>query len=189
MTLSLAWTQQQLRALARRSSVAINSGQPMVSYRLASEFDHARLDEIRIAAFAPIFRSFKQILGDTIYSIAQEHEDLAQAEMLTEILGSESPWTVYVVEMNETIVGFVSLRVDADRHLGEIGLNAVDPKFGGQGIGTQMYRFALDQLRQSGVKVATVATGGDASHQPALAAYRKAGFDVEIGSVWLCAEL
>jgi hypothetical protein len=36
----------------------------------------------------------------------------------------------------------------------------------------------------AGMKVATVATGGDTSPVPGRRAYRKAGFDVEIPSVW-----
>ncbi|WP_437957583.1 GNAT family N-acetyltransferase [Sorangium sp. So ce119] len=70
-----------------------------------------------------------------------------------------------------------------------IGLNAVDPAHAGKGIGTAMYEFALARMRQSGMKVATVATGGDPSHAPARRAYRKAGFDVEIPSVWMCRKL
>ncbi len=39
------------------------------------------------------------------------------------------------------------------------------------------------------MKVATVATGGDLSHAPARRADRKAGFSVEIPSVWMCRTL
>lgn len=46
--------------------------------------------------------------------------------------------------------------------------------------------FALERMQQAGMKVATVATGGDPSHAPARRAYHKAGFDVEIPSVWMC---
>jgi serine/threonine-protein kinase len=38
----------------------------------------------------------------------------------------------------------------------------------------------------AGMKVATVATGGDTNPVPGRRAYRKAGFDVEIPSVWRC---
>jgi hypothetical protein len=49
--------------------------------------------------------------------------------------------------------------------------------------------FALARMRDAGMKVATVSTGGDPSHVPARRAYRKARFDVEIPSVWICREL
>lgn len=158
-------------------------------FRLAHSDDYSRLEQIRLAAFAPIFQSFRKILGEAIYALAQAHEDNAQGALLAEMFTDESPWSVYVVEMEGIIVGFVSFRLDADQAVGEIGLNAVDPEYCGKGIGTKMYQFALEQLKSAGAKVATVATGGDPSHQPALSAYRKAGFNVEISSVWLCKEL
>ena len=73
--------------------------------------------------------------------------------------------------------------------LGEIGLNAVDPRHAGRGVGTAMYEFALACMKQAGMRAATVATGGDPSHAPARRAYRKAGFDLEIPSVWMCKKL
>lgn len=39
------------------------------------------------------------------------------------------------------------------------------------------------------MQVATVATGGDISHDPARRAYEKSGFDVQIPSVWYCRTL
>jgi hypothetical protein len=52
-----------------------------------------------------------------------------------------------------------------------------------------MYCHALECMKDAGMKVATVATGGDASHAPARRAYRKAGFDAEVPSVWMCRRL
>lgn len=162
---------------------------PDITFRRAHADDNTRLEQIRVAAFAPIFRSFQEILGDTIYALAQAHEDKAQGPLLTEMLTDDSPWWVYAVEMDDVIVGFVSFCLDTEHAVGEIGLNAVDPEYAGKGIGTKMYQFALEQLKSAGARVATVSTGGDPSHQPALSAYRKAGFNVEISSVWLCKDL
>ncbi len=160
-----------------------------LQFREATINDLDTLDAIRLAAFSPVFQSFRSILGQHIYSVAQAHEDEAQANLLNSMLLSDSDWSVFVVELTHAIVGFVSVRLDADRRIGEIGLNAVSPAHAGQGIGTRMYKFALNEMKNAGMKIATVGTGGDSSHKPALAAYRKAGFNVEIPSVWLCAEL
>jgi len=73
--------------------------------------------------------------------------------------------------------------------LGEIGLNAVDPAHAGKGIGTAMYELAAARMQQAGMKVATVATGGDPSHAPARRAYEKAGLNAQIPSVWMCRKL
>lgn len=163
--------------------------QIQVQFRPAARNDHARLEAIRHDAFAPIFRSFRKILGDTIYAAAQEHEDNDQRRLLEEMFEDSSPWHLYIACVETMAAGFVSFRTDQQHAVGEIGLNAVDPVYAGRGIGTRMYQFALSELRAAGMKVATVSTGGDPSHQPALAAYRRAGFNVEISSVWLCTEL
>lgn len=149
----------------------------------------ARLEEIRAAAFAPVFASFRAILGDEIYERAQARVDAAQPELLASLLEPDSVWEVYVAEHGGVIAGFVSLRLDHDTKAGEIGLNAVHPDHAGRGIGTAMYDFALSRMREAGMRVATVATGGDPSHAPARRAYEKAGFDVQIPSVWMCREL
>ena len=148
-----------------------------------------RLQSIRAAAFAPVFASFRSILGQEIYARAQAREDAAQAEMLESLFAPGSIWDVFAAEYTGTLVGFVSVRLDPEQLVGEIGLNAVAPRFAGQGIGTRMYEFALAYMRAAGMRVATVATGGDPSHAPARRAYEKAGFDVQIPSVWMCRTL
>ena len=80
----------------------------------------------------------------------------------------------------------MSVRLNHETKVGEIGLNAVDPSHTGKGIGTAMYEFSVARMKEAGMKVATVATGRDPSHAAARRAYRKAGFLVEIPSVWMC---
>lgn len=151
--------------------------------------DTDRLQDIRRAAFAPVFASFRAILGDVIYEIAQRRSDEAQAGLLTSMLAPGSGWEVYAAERDGVVVGFVSVQLDAETTVGEIGLNAVDPAFAGRGVGTAMYEFAVARMVAAGMKVATVGTGGDPSHAPARRAYRKAGFVAEIPSVWMCRDL
>jgi ribosomal protein S18 acetylase RimI-like enzyme len=151
--------------------------------------DAARLDEIRRAAFAPVFASFRSILGDEIYAAAQAREDEAQGGLLASMLAAGSGWEVYAAELAGQIVGFVSVQLNHDTHVGEIGLNAVDPAHAGKGVGTEMYNFSVGRMKEAGMLVATVGTGGDPSHAPARRAYRKAGFNVEIPSVWMCRKL
>lgn len=129
------------------------------------------------------------MLGEDIYALAQAREDEAQSGLLALMLATGSPWDLFVAEVAGDVVGFVSLRVDAETGIGEIGLNAVDPVTAGQGIGTAMYEFAVSRMLEAGMKVATVATGGDPSHAPARRAYEKAGFSVSIPSVWMCRKL
>jgi len=157
--------------------------------RPASAVDLPSMDAIREAAFAPIFASFRSILGDEIYNLAQARDDRAQGELLSSMLAPDSGWEVFAAEQAGAVVGFVSIRMNHETRVGEIGLNAVHPEHAGKGLGTAMYEFAAARMKNAGMRVATVSTGGDPSHAPARRAYEKAGFAVHIPSVWFCCKL
>jgi ribosomal protein S18 acetylase RimI-like enzyme len=148
-----------------------------------------RLQTIRRAAFAPVFASFRALLGDEIYDLAQRRQDEAQGDLLTSLMTPDPGRQLYTAHLGGEVVGFVAVLLDRQTGLGEIGLNAVDPAHAGRGIGTTMYDFALARMKEAGMKVATVSTGGDPSHAPARRAYQKAGFDAVIPSVWMCRQL
>ena len=154
-------------------------------FREARPEDIPRLHEIRLAAFAPVFTSFRAIVGEAIAPHAFSQGEEEQGEHLDGIADPDSKYELHVACLDDEIVGFVAVSCDGASKLGEIALNAVDPEHAGQGIGTAMYEFALERLRKRGMKVATVGTGGDPSHTPARRAYEKAGFRKELPSVWL----
>jgi ribosomal protein S18 acetylase RimI-like enzyme len=52
----------------------------------------------------------------------------------------------------------------------------VHPECQNRGIGTELNRFALEKMKEGGMKMAKVETGGDPSHAPARACYEKAGY-------------
>ena len=160
-----------------------------LSFRKAESDDYSELERLRLESFKPVFASFRKILGDEIYELAQKQEDEAQKDILAEMFSKDSEWLLFVVELNDEIVGFVSIQINLETTVGEIGLNAVKASCSGQGIGTAMYDFANTEMKKAGMKVATVATGGDDSHLPARRAYEKAGFNVQIPSVWYCRTL
>jgi ribosomal protein S18 acetylase RimI-like enzyme len=60
--------------------------------------------------------------------------------------------------------------------MGEISMLAVDPDYQGIGIGTALTEFALDRLKDAGMTVAMVETGGDPGHTAARRTYEKAGY-------------
>ena len=147
--------------------------------------DLPRLHEVREAAFRPIFRSFRSIVGEEIAPIALAGLESEQADYLDKICGSESDHEVYVVEEGAEIMAFCAVALDHKTKLGEIDLNAVDPEHQGRGVGARMYAFVLDRMKDAGMRVATVGTGGDPSHAPARRAYEKAGFGAVIPSVYM----
>jgi GNAT superfamily N-acetyltransferase len=105
------------------------------------------------------------------------------------MLAPDSGWEVFAAEQAGAVVGFVSIRMNHETRVGEIGLNAVHPEHAGKGLGTAMYEFAAARMKNAGMRVATVSTGGDPSHAPARRAYEKGGFAVHIPSVWFCCKL
>lgn len=147
--------------------------------------DLPQLHAIREAAYRPVFQSFRDILGVQIAPTALASAEREQADYLETLCSPDSDRDIYVVERDGEIVAFCAVALDHKTKVGEIDLNAVDPEHQGKGIGTWMYAYALDCMKNAGMKVATVGTGGDPSHAPARRAYEKAGFGPSIPSVYL----
>jgi GNAT superfamily N-acetyltransferase len=150
--------------------------------------DLPAMQDLRQAAFKPVFESFRDIVGERIYSIALATADREQAELLTGLCDAGSAHQVLVATMDEkddAIIGFISFSLNVEKRTGEIGLNAVHPDHAGRGIGTSMYEFVLARMKENGMALATVGTGGDPSHAPARRAYEKVGFDRALPSLFL----
>ena len=160
-----------------------------VSIRTFAPADLPVLQEIRAAAFAPVFRGFREAVGPAIAAIALVDAEADQARLLEEICAEASPWHMLVAESEGRPIGFAAWRWDQPRRSGEIGLNAVHPDHGGRGVGTALYERALTELKALGAAVVEVGTGGDAAHAPARRAYAKAGFGAAIPSLTLYRQL
>ncbi len=146
--------------------------------------DLPAMQRVREFAFEPVFRSFRDIVGEEIAALAFANADAEQARLLDGVCRASSGHHVLVVETGGEIVGFVSFTIDAGKRTGEIGLNAVHPEHAGRGIGTMMYEHVVARMRELGMALATVGTGGDPSHAPARRAYEKAGFGPALPSVF-----
>jgi GNAT superfamily N-acetyltransferase len=133
------------------------------------------MQRVRQTAFEPIFQSFRALVGEEVYVLALSRADAEQAELLTKLCSPDSGYRMFVAVIEHELIGLVCFSIDAEKRIGDIGLNAVHPEHAGQGIGTALYAFVTDQMKKSGMLLATVGTGGDASHLPAQKAYRKAG--------------
>jgi ribosomal protein S18 acetylase RimI-like enzyme len=84
---------------------------------------------------------------------------------------------VWVAEVDGAAVGFVAVEPhNPERSMGQISMLAANPNHKGSGIGTALTKFALDRLKEAGMKVAMVDTGGDPGHAAARRTYEKAGY-------------
>jgi ribosomal protein S18 acetylase RimI-like enzyme len=146
--------------------------------------DLPRLHEIRVAAFTPIHEHWRNLIGDEMFQLQFHDWNELQGAYLDEICAPESGHEVYVGIADGLIVGFVGLKVDTTKQVGELGLNAVDPAYQNRGLGLRLYAFALERMKMLGAKMAWVGTGGDASHAAARAAYGKVGFSANIPGVY-----
>lgn len=147
------------------------------------------LQAIRAAAFAPVFASFRSIVGPEIAALGLATSEQEQADLLDTIAKPGSGHAIAVAEVNGALAGFVSWKPNIAPNIGEITLNAVHPDHGGIGVGTALYEHALAALKAAGMQLATVGTGGDPSHAPARRTYEKVGFSVHIPSIYMYRKL
>jgi ribosomal protein S18 acetylase RimI-like enzyme len=136
--------------------------------------DHNDLINITLQAFEPIFISFEKILGPHIYPILYPDWRKSQTEGVEKISQDEKI-SLWVAEVDGKVVGYIAYELYNDK-TGEVQLLAVLPEYQNHGIGTQLNTFALQKMKEGGMKLAVVSTGGDESHVPARRSYEKAGY-------------
>lgn len=100
--------------------------------RLYTLADLPALHAIRTAAFAPVFASFRNIVGPDIAALGLTTAEQEQADLLDAIAKPDSGHTIAVAEAGNAIAGFVSWKPNVAPGIGEITLNAVHPDHGGR---------------------------------------------------------
>lgn len=143
--------------------------------RKVVEKDIDAVVKLSLRAWEPVFDSFANVLGETIFARLYPDWQAGQRKVVEEICRDEDKMQVYVADRAGQVAGFVAYEINKDA-TGEIQLLAVDPVYQNQGVGTALTNFALERLQEGGVLLAVVATGGDAGHAPARRTYEKAGF-------------
>jgi ribosomal protein S18 acetylase RimI-like enzyme len=131
--------------------------------------------DLSLRAWAPVFASLERVLGSDIFG--RMHPDWREDQRrAVEDVCAAKKGRVSVAEVDGTTVGFVAIQLhNPERSMGEISMLAVDPDHQGGGIGTALTEFALDRLKDAGMTVAMVETGGDPGHAAARRTYEKAG--------------
>ncbi|CAN5193823.1 GNAT family N-acetyltransferase [soil metagenome] len=132
--------------------------------------------DLSLRAWAPVFASLERALGSEIFRRLhpdwREDQRRAVQDVCAAVKGR-----VWVAEANEAAVGFLAIELhQSERSMGEVSMLAVDPDYQGGGIGTALTEFALDRLKDAGMTVAMVETGGDPGHAAARRTYEKAGY-------------
>lgn len=131
---------------------------------------------LSLLAWAPVFSSFKQVLGETIYSLIYPDWRRQQREVVEKVCKDNEKTLVWVAESDGTVIGFIAYTLNTEEKSGEVELLAVHPDYQNRGVGTALNEFALEKMKASGMKIAAVGTGGDPGHAPARRCYEKAGY-------------
>lgn len=129
---------------------------------------------LALRAWAPVFASFERVLGARVYQLVYPDWLASQAEAVAAVCRGPDVW---VAVEGDRPIGFVAvvLRRD-DAGSAEIDMIAVEPDHQRQGVAGRLMGVAIDFMRQAGVRVVEVATGGDPGHAAARRTYERAGF-------------
>jgi ribosomal protein S18 acetylase RimI-like enzyme len=131
---------------------------------------------LSLLAWAPVFASIEQALGSEIYGRLYPDGWRASQQQAVEAVCASQEKRVWVPELGGTPDGFVAVELHPESSMGEIHMLAVDPDHQGNGIGTALTEFALARIKDAGMAVAMVETGGDPGHAAARRTYEKAGY-------------
>lgn len=143
--------------------------------RPVCEEDVDALVRLSLLAWAPVFSSFEHILGPEIYAIIYPDWKQSQKESVEGVCRDGEKTPVWIAEVDGIVVGFVAYELHEDQS-GEVQLLAVHPDYQSREIGTELNNWALTKMKESGMRLAVVGTGGDPSHAPARRSYEKAGY-------------
>jgi len=144
--------------------------------------DIERVVELSLLAWAPVFASWEEILGPDIFPIVFPDWRKTQAESVESALRDAGKHAV-CGELGGTVVAFLVYELSDESGTGEIYMVAVHPDYQGRGFGVELNQYALDRMKEAGMKVAYVGTGGDPGHAPARRSYEKVGFNVALPGV------
>ncbi|GHO47916.1 GNAT family N-acetyltransferase [Ktedonospora formicarum] len=137
--------------------------------------DLEEIVQLSLLAWSPVFDSFRQVLGARIFvSVYPDWKKLQQE--VVEMICKDEKNVVWVSEIDSKVTGFIAYTIDNETKTGEVELLAVHPDYQNQGVGTALNKFVLNEMKERGMKIAVVGTGGDPGHAPARKSYEKAGY-------------
>jgi ribosomal protein S18 acetylase RimI-like enzyme len=143
----------------------------------AFEKDAAAVVELSLRAWEPVHASLREAMGDELFDLRHQPDWREKQQSDVESVLEGEDFTVWVAEEAGAVVGFAAATIHRDDDMGEIQMLAVDPGSQNKGIGTKLTEIATDWIRESGMPVAFISTGGEnTGHDAAHATYEKAGY-------------
>lgn len=151
------------------------SPEPIFAIRRCKPSDEELIVELSLRAWSPVFASVESILGSELSVHLHGDWRVYQENAVREVLANTA-FTVWVAE-DVRVIGFVAARVfDLERRIGELYMLAVDPASQVRGVGTALTEHATNWMREAGMRVGMILTGGDPGHAPARRVYEKSNY-------------
>src|SRR5579864_6001412 len=147
-----------------------------LAIRPVREDDLTALEELAVLAWDPVFASVRNVLGPEIHAILHPDWRQRQREEVSRYCAETPGAIALVAEVDGAIAGFIAYELNQEALRGVVDLLAVHPDFQNRGIGTELNRLVIERMREAGMRIAIVGTGGDPGHAPARRAYEKAGY-------------
>jgi GNAT superfamily N-acetyltransferase len=138
--------------------------------------DRAEVVALALRAWEPVFASVRTVLGDELDERMHGSDWREYQRKSVEGALANDDMHVWVAEHDGIAVAFMAVTLHPDDSMGELWMIAVDPAVQGHGLGTRLTTLATDWMRDAGMRVAMIATGGDPGHAPARQVYEKAGY-------------
>ncbi|MFE1170167.1 GNAT family N-acetyltransferase [Nocardiopsis sp. NPDC058789] len=136
--------------------------------------DRDAVVDLALRAWEPAHTALARTLGPSLHRRVHGDWRRSHARDVGEDLDSAeaAAW----VAVTDRVAGFVTVRLDRAGGTGLVHLLGVHPDQQGRGTGTALTEFAVERIREEGMAVAVIRTGGDDAHAPARAVYERAGF-------------
>ena len=139
--------------------------------------DKPDLIEITLRAWAPVFDGLEESISPEIYEVFVPDWKAEQLRSINRVCDSEDV-QVIVAEEEDQILGFSAITLHPDDYLGQIYMIGVDPNQQRKGLGSALTKASLKTIKDSGLSLAMVETGGDPGHASARAMYERMGFEL-----------
>lgn len=145
-----------------------------ISTRAYAPEDRDAVVALALRAWEPVHASMAEVMGEQIYALTVGDWRRTQARDVQADLDAEEvqAW----VAVTDRVAGFATVKLDREEGVGELHMLAVDPDQQKQGVGSALIEATEGFMREEGMRVALISTGGDPGHAPARVAYESAGY-------------
>lgn len=136
----------------------------------------AQVIALSLRAWAPVFAGMAANVPGFVYrNFYPGGWEARQRADVGRLLDEEAGQIRVAVE-GDTVLGWIGIRLHPEDSLGEIHILAADPPHQKRGIARALIGSAESEIRDAGMAMVMVETGGDPGHAPARACYEGAGY-------------